>query len=301
MKNRLDALYTIFRVTKSSEVQKIYNALRKEYRRIIVEVRKAEVTSELRGSENKMRAVWKIIKEETHGNIDVGRVPDSGINITAGDFNEYFGTVGSKLSETTQGPVQDADAFREALRLFDNIGILVNCAGFLNEFYWQKEMQVNLVCKCLKGYNPQKKFKTDRFADTAYVINIASITGLVPILILPQYGATKHAVVGLTSTLGLNEVITNQGIRIVGLCTGGTTTAMSSSDPSRTIVYKELMEEISEIPYQKSEVVGKSVIDLLQKSESGSIWVINDSVLSKVELPVWGNLAKLYTDSNRIE
>lgn len=56
------------------------------------------------------------------------------------------------------------DAFREALRLFDNIGILVNCAGFLNEFYWQKEMQVNLVCKCLKGYNPQKKFKTDRFA-----------------------------------------------------------------------------------------------------------------------------------------
>lgn len=48
-------------------------------------------------------------------------------------------------------------------------------------------------------------------------------------------------------------------------------------------------------------MVGKSVIDLLQKSESGSIWVINESVLSKVELPVWGNLAKLYTDSNRIE
>ncbi|KAI4460843.1 15-hydroxyprostaglandin dehydrogenase [nad(+)] [Holotrichia oblita] len=195
------------------------------------------------------------------------------------------------------------NAFKEAIRLFNNIDILVNCAGFLNEFNWEKEIQVNLVGTtygCLLAIHDY--FPKYKSTDMAYIINIASVTGLVPITMLPHYGATKYAVVGLTRTLGMNEFITKKGIHIVGLCPGGTTTGMSSFDPATTVIYKEFLEsQLSDIPYQKPEAVGKSVIDLLQKSESGAIWVINDSVLSKTDLPVWEHIEKLYTESHRME
>lgn len=43
----------------------------KVYRRVIVERRKAEFRTELRVSENKKRAVWKIIKKEAQNNTDI--------------------------------------------------------------------------------------------------------------------------------------------------------------------------------------------------------------------------------------
>lgn len=51
----------------------------KVYRRVIVERRKAEFRTELRVSENKKRAVWKIIKKEAQNNTDIANVLDTGI------------------------------------------------------------------------------------------------------------------------------------------------------------------------------------------------------------------------------
>ncbi|KAK9703616.1 CENP-B N-terminal DNA-binding domain [Popillia japonica] len=82
----------------------------KEKEKILFYVPKTMADNAIRVSHEDMRHLGAEKKQQRkpRGNIDVARVPDSGVTIMAGDFNEYFGTVGSKLSETTQGTVQNA-------------------------------------------------------------------------------------------------------------------------------------------------------------------------------------------------
>ncbi|GJQ75732.1 hypothetical protein Trydic_g17804 [Trypoxylus dichotomus] len=189
------------------------------------------------------------------------------------------------------------NAFKETIKKYNNVDVLINCAGIFNEIEWERMLRINLVGPtygCLLAIN--EYFPKYKSSNEAYIINMSSIAGIVPLSACPHYASTKHGIVGLTRSLGLNKEINSQGIHIMGLCPGATTTPIM--DQKCNVIYANVMaEEFSLFIPQTPQVVAESIIKLLQRKEYGSIWVINDSTLSKGDLPLFPNMAKILTEA----
>lgn len=72
----------------------------------------------------------------------------------------------------------------------------------------------------------EKYFPKYKSGDKAFIINLSSVAGVAPADFCPVYTATKHAVIGLTRSYGLNKHLLEQGIYVMALCPSSTDSAM---------------------------------------------------------------------------
>lgn len=63
-------------------------------------------------------------------------------------------------------------------------------------------------------------------SDEGVIINISSVLGLGPIEFLPVYAATKHAIIGLSKSLGMPEQYNATKVRVLTICPGTTATPL---------------------------------------------------------------------------
>ncbi|KAK9696025.1 short chain dehydrogenase [Popillia japonica] len=210
------------------------------------------------------------------------------------NFNAKYGNgrtifVKTDVTDKSSFEINCAGIFNEYTweKLLDvNIDILVNCAGIFNEYTWEKLLDVNLkgtAHGCLLAIN--KFFPNHKTNSDTYIINIASIAGLVPSELAPHYAASKHGVVGLSRSYGCNPVIIGRNICVMALCPGVTDTAMLRSIDESTVVFTEIIkEQIAGLRSQNPDAVARSVIKMLDRPEGGSVWVINGDDLFKKKL-----------------
>lgn len=66
MKGILDALYTVIKVRGNQKEEELYRNLKREYRREVTLEKKISVTRKLESSENRIQAVWNLLKRETN-------------------------------------------------------------------------------------------------------------------------------------------------------------------------------------------------------------------------------------------
>ncbi|GJQ75735.1 hypothetical protein Trydic_g17807 [Trypoxylus dichotomus] len=87
----------------------------------------------------------------------------------------------------------------------------------------------------------------------------------------------------------------------MALCPGLTETPLTTKINLSNILFPDLVaKELEYYPMQKAEVVAKSVIEILQQREGGSVWVINDKELYKVNMPRLDTLKLLAKDSPKL-
>lgn len=96
------------------------------------------------------------------------------------------------------------------------------------------------------------------------IVATASLAGLTAVPMDPLYAANKHAVVGLTRSLGPG--LAAEGVRINAICPGFADTAIISSFRSDL--------EAGGIPIIAPETVAEAAVRLLGGSESGECWFI---------------------------
>lgn len=82
-------------------------------------------------------------------------------------------------------------------------------------------------------------------SEKAFVINISSVSGYIPISHCPVYAATKHGIVGLTRSYGINRHVRNDGICVVALCPSATGTPMTEYK-TNLVRYQDLYDEMYE-------------------------------------------------------
>ncbi|KAI4460841.1 15-hydroxyprostaglandin dehydrogenase [nad(+)] [Holotrichia oblita] len=210
----------------------------------------------------------------------------------AQELNKKYGSGRAlfvKTDVTDQASFENT--FKTTIEHYNNVDILVNCAGLIDEVNWRKMYHVNLFgpvigCELAIKYLP--KYKSDA---KTYIINIASVLGMIPYAAGTNYSASKHAIVGLTRCYGMNKTLAKQGICIMALCPGRTATPFDDCYDASKIVYTECIEEVTDnFVLQKPDVVGKSAIEILGKGKTGSVWVIDVGELFEKHLPTYETL-----------
>lgn len=106
--------------------------------------------------------------------------------------------------------------------LFNNAGIVVGGEAHFYELPdWDRVIDVNL-----RGvaHGVQAVYPVMRQQGFGHIVNTASIAGLIPLGGLLSYSATKHAVVGLSTSLCIEAAFA--GVRVSVLCPGAVDTAI---------------------------------------------------------------------------
>jgi NAD(P)-dependent dehydrogenase (short-subunit alcohol dehydrogenase family) len=162
---------------------------------------------------------------------------ERGVRVWAADIDD----AGMKRAAASLGPhaypvsldVCDAPAFRELVRgvaeesggidfLFNNAGILQSGEVHdFNEEHFNRIIDINIrgvVNGTLAAYPLMVRQKH------GHIINTASLAGLAPVPLMTSYAMSKHAVVGLSTSLRFEAE--RYGVRVSAICPSGVDTPL---------------------------------------------------------------------------
>ena len=164
---------------------------------------------------------------------------------------------------------------RETVERFGRLDIVVNNAGTgtfgpleqMTVEQWDRMMAVNargpfILCR--------EALPHLRRRERAFIVNISSVTGLKGYPGQAGYGASKHALMGMTKTLA--RELQGEDIRVHAICPGSVDTELigdARPDLDRSILMQP--EEIADIVLFLVTRRGKAVIDEIDVRREGSM------------------------------
>ncbi|PVD19627.1 hypothetical protein C0Q70_20117 [Pomacea canaliculata] len=102
---------------------------------------------------------------------------------------------------------QHKAAFGIAVSKFETVDICVNNAGILKESNWEKLMAINVGAVIRGSLLALEHMRCDRGGRGGVIINVASIVGLTVTPVSPTYCASKHAVIGFTTSWAVVDAV----------------------------------------------------------------------------------------------
>ncbi|XP_025077128.1 15-hydroxyprostaglandin dehydrogenase [NAD(+)]-like [Pomacea canaliculata] len=113
---------------------------------------------------------------------------------------------------------QHKAAFDAAVSTLGAVEICVNNAGIMAEDKWEKVLAVNAGSHIRGSLLALEHMRRDRGGRGGVIINVASLAALYPKSICPSYTASKHAVIGFTTSWAMNPDHKDHGVRWCCLC-----------------------------------------------------------------------------------
>ncbi|GFW12992.1 15-hydroxyprostaglandin dehydrogenase [Trichonephila clavipes] len=104
-----------------------------------------------------------------------------------------------------------------------------------------------------------------------YIINTSSEAGVEPSFLVPVYCATKHAVVGLTKSLGHEYHFKKTGIKVNAVCPGPIETDLFRTFPEKTVDAEEAKKFLSKRITITPDEAAKALLQLLQDDKNGAL------------------------------
>ncbi|XP_069686205.1 15-hydroxyprostaglandin dehydrogenase [NAD(+)]-like [Periplaneta americana] len=195
--------------------------------------------------------------------------------------------------------------FKQVISECQKIDILFNNAEIADDEQWEKEIDINIqgvLCGTLLAFKYMGKRSG---ANGGVVINNASIVGFEALPHAPIYSASKHAVVSLTRNMGAQYHYNQTGLRVVALCPGVKQSVYTSSLYGRRLMKqkKESMKKFSNLHFMESSpgTIGRAVVHLIRSAPSGTLWSLENTVLSQIHIPPSKQYLKLVKNFNKLK
>ncbi|CAH0397751.1 unnamed protein product [Chilo suppressalis] len=162
---------------------------------------------------------------------------------------------------------------------YSNVDVLVNNAGILNEYKLKQTVAINVTALMEWSFRFFEQMRKDKGGKGGTMINLASIYGFRVDPFLPIYQASKFAVMGFTKSFGHSYRYQKYGVRSVAVCPGFTETMLTTNvkmndDPS---VQEGFDDMLKTTPWQQVEAVSNAVVEVFEKVDSGTAWLIEGS------------------------
>ncbi|KAK4876648.1 hypothetical protein RN001_009154 [Aquatica leii] len=173
------------------------------------------------------------------------------------------------------------DAFKLTISAFQNLDIVINCAGIIKDRNWEEEIAVNLTgtvtgsILAIENYLPS--FKT---GSEAVILNVSSLSGVYVYSGFPIYGTSKSGGLRLTQNLGTKLQYERSKVRVMALCPGLTDTPLIQLGATSFLHddYKKILaHEIGDYSMQTVSFVSKATVQIIKEAENGSVWIIKDN------------------------
>lgn len=192
-------------------------------------------------------------------------------------------------------------AFEEALNFMNDIDIVINNAGILDERRWEKEIAVNIGGMVRTALLAIKYLSKNQLGHGGTLVNVSQHIDIKSTAQLPVYTATKHAMIGLSQSLAESYQIEKTGIRVITLCPGLTETALTVDSPNKLlsrVMKADFVKTLEQLSIQTPYVVAQGLMSILRVAESGSIWVIeNGRTPYEVYVPNPRSLRRTYKNN----
>ncbi|XP_025832270.1 15-hydroxyprostaglandin dehydrogenase [NAD(+)]-like [Agrilus planipennis] len=167
-------------------------------------------------------------------------------------------------------------AFKKAIQVFNQLDIVINNAGILDDVNYEKEIQINcngVVYGTLLAVNEYlPKYRSGK---EGYVVNLSSICALHPASFAPIYTGSKWFVVGFGRAIGASDYYEKTKVKVLTLCPGATKTniVLKGLDPELTRIR---LKDIEAAPVQEASHMGKELVNILNTATSGTVWLIEN-------------------------
>ncbi|KAI4494059.1 hypothetical protein M0802_009326 [Mischocyttarus mexicanus] len=202
---------------------------------------------------------------------ETGKKIAMGIEKSYGEKKVYF------IQTDVSKHEQLMEAFEEALMLMNDIDIVINNAGILDERRWEREVAVNITGMISTAMLAVKYMSMKEGGHGGILVNVSEHMNIGNTAQLPVYAATKHAIIGLSQSLADPDHYEKTRIRVITLCPGLTETGLTVDSPNKLlsrVMKADFVKNLEHIPTQTPYVVAQGLLNVLRFGESGSIWVI---------------------------
>ncbi|XP_028160702.1 15-hydroxyprostaglandin dehydrogenase [NAD(+)]-like [Ostrinia furnacalis] len=195
--------------------------------------------------------------------------------------NDLNGKYGNNRAEFIKCDVT-ADLEAVSSKIFNKyktVDVLINNAGILNEHNLRKTIEINVTALMEWSVKFFDHMRKDNGGKGGTIINLASIYGFRVDPFLPIYQGSKFAVMGYTRSLGHKYRCERYGVRVVAVCPGFTDTILTTGVKVREdqIMQKDFEKMLEATPWQQVEDVARAAVDVYEKAESGTAWLIEGS------------------------
>lgn len=146
---------------------------------------------------------------------------------------------------------------------FLNAGVSTGC-GIADDFDLERYRRANGVNLDGVVFGMHAVIPALRRSGGGSIVATASMAGLTGVPFDPVYGANKHAVVGLVRAMG--QALAHERIRVNAFCPGF----------AETRIIHDIKEHLvgSGVPIIPVEQAGRSVLEILDSTETGQAWLL---------------------------
>ena len=217
------------------------------------------------------------------------RLGEYGANVVVTDIDEQAAMDTAREIKRKEGhasyhalDVRDREGFRSLLQgvvgdygsldyLFNNAGIAIfGEVRDQTDADWKRVMDIN-INGVVNGTLAAYRIMCEQGA--GHIVNTASIAGLTPAPLMTPYSMTKHAVVGLTSSL--REEAKGLGVKVSAVCPGIVRTNITDGSFSRGSHFADpfgfLQEKLKINPLSADEAA-KAILKGVKKNEAQIIF-----------------------------
>ncbi|XP_031348813.1 15-hydroxyprostaglandin dehydrogenase [NAD(+)]-like isoform X1 [Photinus pyralis] len=196
------------------------------------------------------------------------------------DVNKEYGANTAIFVKVDVGNAAEfRGAFEATIKKFNNLDIVINNAGILNEIDWEKMIKTNVNGTIHGTLLAVEYLNKHRSTSEAALINIASLVGVDIQGFVPFYTASKHAIVGLSRSFAYDARRHNSPVKVITICPGGTETPILLEGAERRLLmeqHKALSYLLNTYGLQSPNDVAKAITTVIKNGQNGSIWVAED-------------------------
>ena len=197
------------------------------------------------------------------------------------EFAEKYGDQNIKFQKCDVRKEHEFTAFYgEVIQTYGSVGLMVNNAGIVHETEWRRCVDINLNGVIQGSMLAIDHMKLSNGGKGGIILNVSSLAGILPVMFVPVYSATKSGIISFTRSWSMNPYVNTNGIRMACLCPAFADTDIIKNTNKDQFQGQEFSEAVmSKVDIMSIERVTESFLKLLDDTNNnGKTMVVTPGI-----------------------